>query len=117
MPKDSSSRPVVGVDLGATKVLAGVVDANYKILAAAKRATKGGLGVEAVVERLAKTAKDAVKAANLTLDDVAGVCSAAPGALNPHDGIVRFAPIWRLGEHPAPSAERAARRRARVHRQ
>jgi glucokinase len=88
----ATKKPVVGVDLGATKVLAGVVNADHTIVATAKRATKGGLGVEAVVERLAKTVKDAVKAADLTLDEVAGVCSAAPGALNPNDGIVRFAP-------------------------
>ena len=88
----ATKKPVVGVDLGATKVLAGVVDANHRILATAKRATKGGLGVEAVIERLAKTVKDAVKSADLTLDDIAGACSAAPGALNPVDGIVRFAP-------------------------
>ncbi len=92
MSKAATEKPVVGVDLGATKVLAGVVDANHTILATAKRATKGGLGVEAVVERLAKTVKDAVKQADLSLDDIGGVCSAAPGALNPEDGIVRFAP-------------------------
>jgi len=92
MSKVATDKPVVGVDLGATKVLAGVVNANHTILATAKRATKGGQGVEAVVERLAKTVKDAVKRADLSLDDIAGVCSAAPGALNPDDGIVRFAP-------------------------
>ena len=92
MIKVATEKPVVGVDLGATKVLAGVVDVDHTILATAKRATKGGQGVEAVVERLAKTVRDAVKRADLSLDDIAGVCSAAPGALNPDDGIVRFAP-------------------------
>ena len=92
MSKAATEKPVVGVDLGATKVLAGVVDANYEIRATAKRATKGGLGVDAVVERLAKTVKDAVREAGLTLDEVGGVCSAAPGALNPDEGVVRFAP-------------------------
>jgi len=92
MSKEAAQKPVVGVDLGATKVLAGVVNADYEILATAKRATKGSQGVEAVVERIAKTVKDAVKEADLTLGDIAGVCSAAPGTLNPLDGVVRFAP-------------------------
>ena len=91
MPKDSA-KPVVGVDLGATKVLAGVVDSHYKILATAKRATKGDQGVGAVVERITKTVRDAVKEAGLSLTDIAGVCSAAPGALNADEGVVRFAP-------------------------
>lgn len=98
MPKDAS-RPVVGVDLGATKVLAGVVDAQNRVIATAKRATKGEAGVETVVERIAKTVKDAVKEAGLSLADVAGVCSAAPGALNPDEGVVRFAPNMEAWEN------------------
>ena len=46
MAKEAADKPVVGVDLGGTKVLAGVVDRDYKILATAKRATKGEMGVE-----------------------------------------------------------------------
>ena len=91
MPKDTT-KPVVGVDLGATKVLAGVVDSNYKVIATAKRATKGDQGVSAVVERIAKTVREAVKEAGLAMSDIGGVCSAAPGALNPDEGVVRFAP-------------------------
>lgn len=83
---------VVGVDLGGTKVLAGVVDRDYKILATAKRATKGENGVDAVVERIARTVRDAVREAGVDLSDLGGVCSAAPGALNPEDGVVRLAP-------------------------
>jgi glucokinase len=85
-------KPVVGVDLGATKVLAGVVDRDYKVLATAKRPTKGDTGVDAVVERIAKTVRDAAREAGIGFSDLGGVCSAAPGALNPEDGVVRFAP-------------------------
>jgi glucokinase len=87
-----ADKPVVGVDLGGTKVLAGVVDREHKVLATAKRPTKGETGVAAVVERIAKTVRDAVREAGMEFSDVAGVCSAAPGALNPDDGIVRLAP-------------------------
>ncbi|MCU0507945.1 MAG: ROK family protein [Anaerolineae bacterium] len=88
----TADKPVVGVDLGGTKVLAGVVDREYKVLATAKRPTKGETGVDAVVERIAKTVRDAVREAGMDFSDIAGVCSAAPGALNPEDGIVRLAP-------------------------
>lgn len=87
-----ADKPVIGVDVGGTKVLAGVVDRDYKVLATAKRPTKGENGVDAVIERIAKTARDAAREAGLDFSDIAGVCSAAPGALNPEDGIVRLAP-------------------------
>lgn len=87
-----ADKPVIGVDVGGTKVLAGVVDRDYKVIATAKRPTKGENGVGAVVERIAKTARDAVREAGMDFSDIAGVCSAAPGALNPEDGVVRLAP-------------------------
>ena len=89
---NSADKPVVGVDLGGTKVLAGVVDRDYKVLATAKKATRGESGVDAVVERIAKTVRDAVREAGIEFSDLGGVCSAAPGALNPEEGVVRFAP-------------------------
>lgn len=92
MAKEAAAKPVVGVDLGGTKVLAGVVDREYKILQTTKKATKGEMGVDAVVERIARTVRAATKDAGLQLSDLGGVCSGAPGALNPEDGIVRFAP-------------------------
>ncbi|OQA41938.1 MAG: Glucokinase [Chloroflexi bacterium ADurb.Bin325] len=90
--KGASERPVVGVDLGGTKVLAGVVSPTNEILATAKRATKAEAGVDAVVERLVKTVRDAVSAAGLELDKIEAVCSAAPGPLDPEAGVVRNAP-------------------------
>lgn len=92
MAKEAAGKPVVGVDLGGTKVLAGVVDRDYKILQTAKKATKGEMGVDAVVQRIAKTVREATRLAGMELGDLGGVCSGAPGALNPEDGIVRFAP-------------------------
>lgn len=92
MTKEAAEKPVVGVDLGGTKVLAGVVDRDYKVLQTAKKPTRGEMGVDAVVERIAKTVREATRLAGLQLTDLGGVCSGAPGALNPEDGIVRFAP-------------------------
>ena len=83
MGKETTDMPVVGVDLGGTKVLAGVINAEGQILGTAKRATKPEAGVETVADRIVKTVRDAVKAAGLELTGVAGVCSGAPGVLNP----------------------------------
>ncbi|MDQ1301059.1 MAG: hypothetical protein QG637_980 [Chloroflexota bacterium] len=92
MGKESKDKPVVGMDLGGTKILAGVVDATGKILGQAKRATKPEGGVEAVVERMAKTVREAIQAAGLDQDDIAAVCSCAPGTIDAARGVVRFAP-------------------------
>lgn len=92
MAKNTFEKPLIGVDLGGTKVLAGVVAANGKILGVAKRATKADVGVDGVVDRIVKTVRDAVKDAGIRLSDVAAVCSGAPGVLNPDDGVVRYAP-------------------------
>ena len=78
MAKETRDRLVVGIDLGGTKILAGVVDAKGKIIGQAKRATKPEDGVEAVVERMAKTVREAVSNAELSSGDIAAVCSCAP---------------------------------------
>ena len=66
MAKETRDLPVVGIDLGGTKILAGVVNAKGKIIGLAKRATKPEDGVEAVVERMAKTVREAVSNAELS---------------------------------------------------
>jgi glucokinase len=92
MGKHVSEKAVVGMDLGGTKILAGVVDAEGNILGQAKRSTKPEGGAEAVVARMAKTVREAVESAHLELSDIAAVCSCAPGTIDPARGVVRFAP-------------------------
>lgn len=92
MGKEEQEKPVVGIDLGGTKILAGVVDAHGKIIGQAKRATKPEGGAESVVNRMAKTVREAIKAAGLEVGDIAAVCSCAPGTIDADRGVVRFAP-------------------------
>jgi glucokinase len=92
MAKVTADRPVVGTDLGGTKILAGVVDPNGKILGIAKRATNAHEGVDEVVSRISKTILDAVSKAKLSKPDIAAVCVVAPGPSHPEKGIVWSAP-------------------------
>jgi len=85
-------RPVAGVDLGATKILAGVVSADGEILGAAKRATKAQVGPETVVERIAKTVREAAEIAGIAPSDLAAIGAGAPGPLDPDHGIVLRTP-------------------------
>ena len=92
MSKSISNKPVIGIDLGATKILAGVVTAEGKILGTAKRPTKATVGPEAVVERIVKTARDALKAAEVEAADLAAIGIGAPGPLDPDRGVVLRTP-------------------------
>lgn len=88
MAKGASDKPIVGSDLGGTKILAGVVAGDGKILGMAKRPTKPQAGVEEVVDRIAKTVLEAVSAAKREKSDIAAVCIGAPSPVDPVRGIV-----------------------------
>jgi len=83
---------LVGVDLGGTKILAGVFSPQLKLLQTAKLSTKSDRGFEAVVERIARCVRDAVDEADLTLKQVRGIGIGAPGAIETETGEVIFAP-------------------------
>lgn len=82
----------VGVDLGGTKILAGVFDPGMKLVGTSKLSTKAPRGVEAVIERIARCVKDTVDEADLTMKQVSGVGIGAPGAVDAEKGVVLFAP-------------------------
>ncbi len=93
MPEASSKAEyIVGVDLGGTKILAGVFKSPQECIGIAKLSTKPQRGVEAVIERVARCVQDAVDEADLSLKQVAGVGVGAPGAVNSDSGSVIFAP-------------------------
>jgi glucokinase len=96
MAKGAAKKPVVGVDMGGTKILAGVVDDSGKILGASKRATKAYAGPDEVIERMAKTVLEAVERAGLKMEDIAAVGAGTPGPLDPDKGI-----IWHTPNLPA----------------
>lgn len=83
---------VVGVDLGGTKILSGVFSHSLECVGTAKLSTKSQRGVDKVVERIARSAQDAVDEADLTFKQIAGVGIGAPGAVDFDSGTVIFAP-------------------------
>jgi glucokinase len=79
---------VVGMDLGGTKILAAVVDETGQIIAEAKLQTKAEKGPDAVIRRIAATAREAARRAGIDWSEVKGVGIGAPGPMNPNTGIV-----------------------------
>jgi glucokinase len=89
---ETKSDYVIGVDLGGTKILAGVFDSSLQLIASSKLSTKPQRGVDAVIERVARCCQDAVDEADLTIKQVGGIGIGAPGAVNFDEGTVIFAP-------------------------
>jgi glucokinase len=79
---------VVGMDLGGTKILAAIVDETGQIVAEAKLQTKAEKGPDAVIRRIAATAREAARRAGIDWSEVQGVGIGAPGPMNPNTGIV-----------------------------
>ena len=90
---------LVGVDLGGTKIYAGVFDMKLSLVGNAKFSTKPQRGPEAVIERIGRCVRDAVDECDLTLKQVKGIGVGAPGVVDPEMGEVLFAPNlnWKDG--------------------
>lgn len=82
----------VGVDLGGTKILAGVFTNALKLVATAKASTKSDRGPKVVIERIARVIRDAVDEADLDLKHIKAVGIGAPGSINSEEGRVIFSP-------------------------
>jgi glucokinase len=87
----------LGVDLGGTKILAGLFDSDFNLVGRAKQPTNAEEGGPAVFTRIV-TAVDAVlKEGKVNAADVKGMCLAVPGQIVPQSTTVRYAPNlgWR----------------------
>jgi len=80
--------PVLGIDLGGTKILAAVIDKDGRVLSRSKRKTKARRGPGEVLDRMAECAREAVAGAGLQLSDIAAAGVGSPGPLDPIRGII-----------------------------
>jgi len=88
----TDEKPVVGVDLGGTKVLSAVIDPEGNILSRAKVRTRADTGVENVLDRIADSIRRAIESAGMQSSEIAGMTIASPGPLDSEKGIVLDAP-------------------------
>lgn len=84
----TDSRPVVGVDVGGTKILAAVVTPKGDILSRVRRRTRAERGQKTVIERIAQTVLEAIDEADLQVKDVSAVGVGVPGPVNPETGVL-----------------------------
>jgi glucokinase len=90
MPGNGASRPVVGVDLGGTKILAAVVGPDSAILGRAKRPTPAQEGGEAILKAMVDCIDEALAAARIGRGEIAGAGVGSPGPLDSESGMILF---------------------------
>ena len=93
----------LGIDLGGTNIVAGVVDENYKILATGKVKTNLPRPAEEIVDDMVKAANIAIEAAGLKISDIDSMGVGSPGAIDPVNGVVCYAN--NLGFYNVPMAK------------
>jgi glucokinase len=88
----------IGVDLGGTKILAGLFDDNMNVKGRAKEATPPPeAGPSAVFERIDKAVAKVLKESDVRSEQVKGLGFGVPGQIKPGTLAVKFAPNlnWR----------------------
>jgi len=87
----------IGVDLGGTKILAGLFDSDFKLLARAKQPTNAEQGGQAVFARIIQLVDSIISESSVDRSQVAGMGLAVPGQIVPGTRTVRYAPNldWR----------------------
>ena len=81
----------IGIDVGGTNLVAGVVDGDGKLLAKAKRPTAPDRGADAVLDDMAAVAEDAAVKAGVKKSDIAWVGIGCPGSHSKKTGMLLFA--------------------------
>ena len=81
----------IGIDLGGTNIVAGVVNDEYKIIGKGKIKTNMPRPAEEIADDMAKAVFMAIEDAGLTLDDIEVLGIGSPGAINPINGVVTYA--------------------------
>lgn len=80
----------LGIDLGGTNIVAGVVDKNYKIVARASCKTAVPRPESEICDSMAEVAKKAIEKAKITIDDIHSIGIGVPGAVNPKTGVIEY---------------------------
>lgn len=81
----------IGIDLGGTNIVAGLVDEQYRILTSASVKTNLPREAEAIIDDMVALCHQVVADQGITMDDVAYVGVGCPGTCNVETGEVEYA--------------------------
>lgn len=84
------ARKAIGVDVGGTKISAGVVDEDGVILSSVRYPSAGS--PEVLLKNIVRAVKEAVSGHDGSADDIGGTCLAVPGLILSEKNTVVFSP-------------------------
>jgi glucokinase len=84
----ATNKYYLGLDLGGTNIVAGVVDEDYNILSKKSIPANAGRPVEEVTRNMAEVGKEAVRLAGLQLSDVSSCGTGMPSCINPATNLL-----------------------------
>lgn len=91
----------IGVDLGGTNIVAGVVDDAHKIIARAAVPTNIPRPADEIFDDIARICKEALLQKHIAMDEVISVGVGTPGSVNKETGMIEFANNLEFNNVPA----------------
>jgi glucokinase len=82
------SETFVGIDVGGTNVKIGLFDPKLKLICKTSVTTDADMGPEVVIDKMAKTVKELLAQAGLSLQDIVAVGIGTPGPAKYSQGII-----------------------------
>ncbi len=90
----------LGVDLGGTNIAIGLVNENYEIVLKDKVPTGASRPTSDIMDDMAALCKSIVERAGISFEEVAYAGIAAPGSVDPKNGIVRYSNNIKMTDYP-----------------
>ncbi len=91
----------IGVDLGGTNIVAGVVDDAHRIIAKAQTPTSIPRPAEEIFDDIARICREALESKHIAMDEVLSVGVGTPGSVNKDTGVIEFANNLEFNNVPA----------------
>ena len=92
MGKNDRKDIFVGIDLGATKILAAVFDKHFKVLGRARKKTRASEGRNSVLGRIRLCVEEALSEARIPVKNIHAIGIGCPGPVDMAQGIIHHAP-------------------------
>lgn len=100
----NASKLIGAVDIGGTKILAGLIDPAGELLVCRRIETLAERGAEDVIARTVAILRELLREVHATEDVLEGIGCSIPGPLDSNNGVVHFSP--NLGWRDVPFVER-----------
>jgi glucokinase len=99
---------LIGVDIGGTNIVCGLIDEEGRLLSTLKRPTETYMGFEFIMDKVAEMIFDLLSSEKVDIHDVVAVGIGTPGYVDPIKGVTKYA--GNLKWRNVPVAEEVSKR-------